>query len=86
MVYVNRTICEVLDEMRKCNETRNYAYLLALIEEIQYMANRMEAGLQDIKDIRYLEAKKSELKQELKKLETKKEKLTGKKQRPDRDI
>lgn len=43
----NRYICDVFDEMRKCNETRNYSYLLGLIEEAQTMVNRMETRLSD---------------------------------------
>ena len=46
----NRTMCDVLEEMRKCHETHNYAPLLGLIEEIQSMANRMEASLYDKSD------------------------------------
>lgn len=41
----NRYICDVLEEMRKCHETRNFSYLLGLIEEAQTMANRMESSL-----------------------------------------
>lgn len=54
-MYLNRTMCDVLEEMRKCNKTRNYAQLLGLVEEAQSMANRMEARLMDIKDIDRLE-------------------------------
>ena len=42
-----RTMCCVLDEMRKCFKTRNFSYLDALIEEIQVMGNKMEAGLEE---------------------------------------
>jgi cell division protein FtsB len=71
----------VFDEMRKCNETRNYAYLLSLIEEAQSMANRMEAALGNVKDIKKLSETRSELKAEVKKLEEKVVKLGGKKKR-----
>lgn len=47
----NRTICNVLEEMRQCHETRNFSYLLGLIEEAQSMANRMEAALYDQSDL-----------------------------------
>ena len=50
--YWNRTICEVFEEMRQCNKTRNYAPLTALIEEAQTFANRMEAKLHDVKEYR----------------------------------
>ena len=48
--YLNRTLCDVLEEMRKCDKTRNYAPMSALIEEVQIMGNRMEAKLADRKD------------------------------------
>lgn len=63
--YPNRTLCAVLEEMRKLNETRNYAPLLSLIEEAQVMGNRMEAGLSDIKDHKSLLEDISKLKKEL---------------------
>ena len=50
----NRTMCGVLDEMRSAHETRNFSYLLGLIEEAQSMANRMEAGLYDKHDFERL--------------------------------
>lgn len=74
-VYPNRTVCDVLEEMRKCNETRNYAYLHALIEELQSLANRMEAALYDVKDVNYLRDQKRKLKREVRKLESKLESL-----------
>lgn len=49
--WINRSLCDVLDEMRKLYETRNFSGLLGLIEEAQSMANRMEAGLGDKKDL-----------------------------------
>ena len=50
-LWLNRTICDVLEEMRRCTKTGNYSYLPGLVEEMQSMANRMEAGLEDVKDI-----------------------------------
>ena len=38
--------------MRKLNETRNYAMLPSLIEEAQTMANRMEQGLSEKREIK----------------------------------
>jgi len=64
----NRTICGVLDEMRQCNKTHNYAYLESLIEEAQSMANRMEAALWNQKDYKYAREEHKELKAKLKKL------------------
>lgn len=41
----HRYVCDVLEEMRKCNETHNYSVLSALIEEAQILVNRMESSL-----------------------------------------
>ena len=65
----NRTICEVLQEMRSCYNTRNFAGLLGLVEEAQSMANKMEAGLQDKHNIEELREEKKDLKKDLKLLE-----------------
>lgn len=72
---VNRTICSVLEEMRKAHATHNYSILLSLIEEVQTLANRMEAALYDYGDLEHMEEAKRELKKELKKLETDKKAL-----------
>jgi len=78
-VYPNRTLCDVLEEMRKCYETRNFAPVLALIEEAQSMGNRMEAALHDKRDITRwneewskVKAKVTKVKQELEQLESRK--------------
>ncbi len=68
----NRLICSVLDEIRECHKTRNYSYLVGLIEEAQVLANRMEAKLYTIKNFEYLEQSVKELKAEQKKLEQEK--------------
>jgi seryl-tRNA synthetase len=75
---VNRTVCSVLEEMRKLNETRNYSSLLGLIEEAQFMVNRMEAALHDAKDIRRLTEKRSELKKEVEELKCERNQLKPK--------
>ena len=48
----SRLICTVLKEMRECCKQLNFRPMSALIEEAQILANRMEAGLEDAKDIR----------------------------------
>ena len=48
----NRTLCDVLAEMRKCFETRNFYYLMGLVEEAQTMGDRMEGALWDQNDFR----------------------------------
>jgi len=46
----NRTLCDVLQEMRICYKTRNFAPLMGLIEEAQTYGNRMEAKLYDVRE------------------------------------
>ena len=74
----NRTLCAVLEEIRKVHETRNYSYLLSLVEEAQTMGNRMEAGLWDKndyervrKEVKELKKKRDRLKKKVAKLEEK---------------
>jgi len=64
----NRYLCDVLNEMRECVKTLNFSYLLGLIEEMQSLANRMEAKLYDIKDFERLHEEIRDLKKEKKKL------------------
>lgn len=78
----NRTVCSVLEEIRKLNDTRNYSSLSGLIEELQFMVNRMEASLWDQYDIVRLREERSQLKAEVKQLKADKPKpdenpLTG---------
>ena len=40
-----RYVCTVLEEMRRCDSTKNYAPLSSLIEEAQTMVNNMETAL-----------------------------------------
>ena len=67
----NRYICTVLDAMRDCHKTRNYSYLPGLIEEAQYLANKMESSLYDKNDYESLRFKIKTLKAKKKKLEKK---------------
>lgn len=69
----NRTICDVLREMRECTKTQNYSYLLGLIEEAQTMANRMEAALWDQNDIEYARKQHKKLKKEIEQMERQKD-------------
>lgn len=66
--FPNRTVCSILADMRKAYETRNFSYLLAMIEEVQYHANRMEAAIGDMKDIERFTKTRSEIKSDIKKL------------------
>lgn len=68
-----RSLCTILDDMRKCTTTLNFSYLSGLIEEAQYRANRMENALDTYganswNGIKELEEKRIELKEEIKKL------------------
>ena len=73
--FPNRTVCDVLEEMRTCTKTGYYRYLPGLIEEVQSMTNRMEAALYDNKDIKNARDHIKELKTEIEKLEKQKEAL-----------
>ena len=66
--FPNRTVCSVLEDMREAHKNHNYSYLSGLIEEIQWLANRMEAALGDIKDINRLRENRSKLKEEVREL------------------
>jgi len=60
-----RYLCDVLEEMRKLHKTRNYSPLLGLVEEVQTLANRMEAALGEKKDYNYWHDLVKKEKQEL---------------------
>jgi hypothetical protein len=67
--YPNQTICSVLEAMRDCHKTRNYSYLEGLIENAQYLANKLESALADKRDIREWTELRDEMKKEMKELE-----------------
>lgn len=71
----NRTICSVLEEMRKCFETYNFAPMLGLIEEAQSMGNRMESAIYDINDIKRYSEERSRLRKEVAELRKEKKEL-----------
>lgn len=72
---LNRTACDVLEELRTCHTSRNYAALPGLVEELQSMFNRMEAKLNDIKDVERLHDHIKDLKAEARKLKSKVKKM-----------
>jgi hypothetical protein len=47
--YSTRTMCDIIEDMRTMYKTRNFSYLMGLLEELQYRANRIENAF-DIKD------------------------------------
>jgi len=59
----HRHICDVLEEMRTADKTKNYSYMSGLIEETQTMANRMETALYEHKDYEKLHDQVKELKE-----------------------
>lgn len=73
--FPNRTLCSVLEDMRDCLKTLNFAVIGSLIEEVQVIGNRMEAALYDQKDFKKAEKHYKDLKLEIKKLEEAKEEL-----------
>lgn len=58
----HRYICDVLDEMRTADKTKNYSYMCGLIEETQTLANRMESKLYEHKEHDKLHEQVKELK------------------------
>jgi chromosome segregation ATPase len=79
MASSNRYVCTVLEESRESLDRLNWftlpvvkRHLLALVEEIQTLVNRMEAALYDKHDY-------EEVREECKKTEAKLEKLTEEK-------
>lgn len=70
--YPARTACAVIEEMRDCFKTLNFSVLLSLMEELQVIASRMEAGLERKNNINDAEDYIRKLKKEIKELEKKK--------------
>lgn len=73
--YNNRHLCDVLEEMRECYKSRNFSHLKGLIEEAQSMANRMESGLRNKKDLQKLQEETSKARKAYKDLRRDFEKL-----------
>ena len=67
-MYLNRTLCSVLSEMRACHKTRNYTALSGLIEEVQGMGNRMESAIGDLHQIETVKKEWHKWKKKSKKL------------------
>ena len=89
----NRYLCDVLEEMRVANKTRNYSYLKGLIEEVQHAGNRMEAGLYDkktyfglLEEIKELKTNVSKLKNDRNSLKQQVEALSVKKKTLEKQI
>lgn len=76
--WLNRTLCDVFREMRKCFKTYNFSPIRGLIEEAQSMANRMEGALFDQDDLRSAREDMKKIRQDIRKLKIRKEKLEEK--------
>ena len=74
---LNRSLCDVLEDMRKAYKTYNFSSIKSLIEEAQFLGNRMEAALSNQEDHQRISEELGELRKELKKLRKEKEGLTG---------
>jgi hypothetical protein len=64
-----RTLCDTLQEMRKCYETRNFGPIASLIEEAQIYGNRMEAKLTDIKEYDRMKERYKKISKKVKEME-----------------
>lgn len=76
-----RTLCSVLEEMRRCDKTKNYSRLEDLIEEVQFLGNRMEISISHKYDLKYYTEEIKNMRKEAKKLEKEIKKLKKKKER-----
>lgn len=52
-VNVNEYICDNLEQIRKMLKTYDFSSLEAVVERIQYHANKMESALYSYEDIKY---------------------------------
>ena len=78
-LFLNRTLCDILEEMRKLDATKNYSALLGLIEEAQSAGNKMESKLSDIKDLATVREDAKEVEKQIKELKKELEVLKEKK-------
>jgi hypothetical protein len=76
-IMTNRYVCDVLREMRKSIKVMRIDMLPGLIEEVQIMANRMEAKLADYANIGYDLERATDFRNELKRLRKKAEEITN---------
>lgn len=52
-VNVNEYVCDCLEQIRKMVVTHDFSSLPAVVERIQYHANKMEAALYSYEDLKY---------------------------------
>lgn len=77
MTWLNRYMCDAIEEARTCVKTLNFAIIPSLLEEIQIMGNRMESKLADLKDSEELTELISAKRKELKKIKAEIKELKG---------
>lgn len=53
VVNVNEYVCDCLEQIRKMVNTHDFSSLLAVVERIQYHANKMESALYSYEDIKF---------------------------------
>ena len=85
-MYPNRFWCSVLEEMRQHLKTLNFSMFPSFIEELQTMGERMEAALNDQKDIKRMQKERHELNEEIKELEFEVENLKRKRNKLEDDV
>lgn len=76
--YRHRNLCDVLREMRQCVKTLNFSPLQSLIEEAQMLGNRMEAALENQKDLQKLDTETALARRSYKNLQREYEALKAK--------
>ena len=52
-INVNEYICDCLEQIRNMIKTHDFSSLPAVVERIQYHANKMESALYSYEDIKY---------------------------------
>lgn len=81
----HRYLCSVLEEMRTCYKSRNFSYLLGLIEEAQVLGERMESALGEKGDLESWHKKAKAEKAEYQRLLKETNKLRKKKGEPEKE-
>ncbi len=83
-MWNNRTFCDVVEEMRNCAKNLNFGPVMGLLEELQSIGNRMEAGLGDKKQYKQVQDELPGLRSEYNKLEREIAKLREERKKYDR--
>ena len=77
-MWPTRTICGALEDMRKCYQTYNFQAIASLIEEVQMLANRMEARLENAQQFEQQRNVLRTLTKQIRKLEKQRDELEEK--------